>query len=685
MQDKDSQMSSAGDFRDPDLHQPRGGRKTVQKRTFTRWMNVFLQKCKPPIEVHDLFTDIQDGKILMGLLEELTSCKLLYRFRSSPHHIFRLNNIAKALAFLDDRHVKLLSIEASGIADGVPSVVLSLIWSIILHFQIKEVTAGLQRHLSSSLSSLSVSSSPSSDLSPLPTDTVGNFSSQTLPSKGRKPARGSRYHGKAIKTLLDWVQRCTSKFGVEVHDFGKSWRSGLAFLALIKSINPFLVDLRNSLSRKPGENMKEAFMIAHQSLGVPPLLEPEDVTCNSPDEKSIITYVSMFLGHYSATHEDQMSNTEMSVNIPEIPNFGSLESVSFGDTQADDPKVQALLKSLEKSNEQRLWKRWARRSSGGTRGAWVSEKPVGNHKGTSRHLSVFGPISPLAVGVGSQEIQSWIENSTSGPGYTKFRGDESHFSLSSEEGIYNLSVLDSDEEEAYSYILELNKEVFQSCGQQKHQVARVEEETEEEMMLNGQEVLHNSNREGQDFEDEAEVRAPSAGQMKARSSFREPVNNKCVLYESWKHKSVNDDNGKKKEWRQEKMENDRLVRSGFEAELSETGRPARGTRLFEQDETSEKGHDQRLVRGREDEESEDSETRVKTHPCEEKAPEIKYDTEPGADIGRLFSATCQSISDGGGALQSLAACCDVTPLELQVLLVLWILVYCCLVLPKMNF
>lgn len=65
------------------------------------------------------------------------------------------------------------------------------------------------------------------------------------------------------------------RFGVEVHDFGKSWRSGLAFLALIKSLDPVLVDLRKSLTKEPRENIEQAFSIAHQNLGIPPLLEPE--------------------------------------------------------------------------------------------------------------------------------------------------------------------------------------------------------------------------------------------------------------------------------------------------------------------------------------------------------------------------------------------------------------------------
>uniref|UniRef100_A0A8B9LA79 Calponin-homology (CH) domain-containing protein n=1 Tax=Astyanax mexicanus TaxID=7994 RepID=A0A8B9LA79_ASTMX len=51
-------------------------REMVQKRTFTRWMNLHLEKCNPPMEVKDLFRDIQDGRILMALLEELSGCRL---------------------------------------------------------------------------------------------------------------------------------------------------------------------------------------------------------------------------------------------------------------------------------------------------------------------------------------------------------------------------------------------------------------------------------------------------------------------------------------------------------------------------------------------------------------------------------------------------------------------------------
>ncbi|XP_039641830.1 interaptin [Perca fluviatilis] len=270
-------------------------RELVQKRTFTRWINLHLEKCDPPIEVHDLFQDIQDGHILMALLEELSGCKLLHRFKKSSHRIFRLNNIAKVLSFLEERNVKLVSIDAADVADGNSSIVLGLIWNIILFFQIKEVTGNIRSQFPSS-----------SSLSSIPTSSDSDTSYCSTPSDERPSASiAMREHSKAIKKLLQWVQKRTRKYSVAVQDFGKSWTSGLAFLAVIKSIDPSLVDMRKALLRTAKENLEDSFRIAHFSLGIPRLLEPEDVTINPPDEQSIMTYVSQFLEHFPGIEEPE--------------------------------------------------------------------------------------------------------------------------------------------------------------------------------------------------------------------------------------------------------------------------------------------------------------------------------------------------------------------------------------------
>ncbi|XP_062379755.1 calmin [Sardina pilchardus] len=272
-------------------------REMVQKRTFTRWINLHLEKCTPPMEVNDLFRDIQDGRILMALLEELSGCKLLQGFKQSSHRIFRLNNIAKVLTFLEERNVKLVSIDAADVADGNSSIVLGLIWNIILFFQIKELTGNIKNQFPSS-----------SSLSSIPTSSDSDASHSSTPSEERRCSVAMRDQGKAIKTLLQWVQRRTRRFGVAVNDFGKSWTSGLAFLAVIKSIDPSLVDMRRALLRTSKENLEEAFRTAHYSLGIARLLEPEDVSISPPDEQVIMTYVSQFLEHFPGMDEDDVSD-----------------------------------------------------------------------------------------------------------------------------------------------------------------------------------------------------------------------------------------------------------------------------------------------------------------------------------------------------------------------------------------
>lgn len=45
---------------------------------------------------------------------------------------------------------------------------------------------------------------------------------------------------------------------------------------------------------------------------------------------------------------------------------------------------------------------------------------------------------------------------------------------------------------------------------------------------------------------------------------------------------------------------------------------------------------------------------------------------------------CFRNREGGFTLETVAARCDITPLELQTLLALWIVIYCCFILHQMN-
>jgi len=65
------------------------------------------------------------------------------------------------------------------------------------------------------------------------------------------------------------------KFGVEVRDFGRSWRDGIAFSALIHGLRPELVDTSVLAQNSPRDNLELAFTTAEEHLGIPRLLDVE--------------------------------------------------------------------------------------------------------------------------------------------------------------------------------------------------------------------------------------------------------------------------------------------------------------------------------------------------------------------------------------------------------------------------
>ncbi|KAM4521617.1 nesprin-2a isoform 3-T4 [Odontesthes bonariensis] len=257
----------------------------IQKRTFTNWINAQLTKKCPPSFVSDLFSDFRDGSHLLDLLEVMSGQSMK---RQRGRGVFQQRaNIETALNFLKKKSIKLVNINIPDIIDGRPSIILGLIWTIILHCHIEELASALSfssRH--SSLDSLSSLDSWSS--SPVPASPV---------PAGRTSPLHRRFRISAKKALLMWVRDQCQKVHccVSVKDFKSSWRSGEAFLAILCSLRPQLVDLSLVQSRSNRENLEEAFHLAERELHIPRLLEPQDVDVKNPDEKSIMTYVAQFL------------------------------------------------------------------------------------------------------------------------------------------------------------------------------------------------------------------------------------------------------------------------------------------------------------------------------------------------------------------------------------------------------
>ncbi|KAK7133211.1 hypothetical protein R3I94_015172 [Phoxinus phoxinus] len=255
----------------------------IQKRTFTNWINAQLSKRSPPTAVQDLFSDLRDGTRLLDLLEVMSGQRMK---RERGHGVFQQRgNVETALNFLKNKSIKLVNINIPDIIEGKPSIILGLIWTIILHCHIEELASTLSYgSRSSSLDSLS-------SLDSFP----GSPGSSPVP-RGASPLH-NRFRLSAKKALLLWVRDQCQKVGcsASVRDFKSSWKSGEVFLAILCSLRPDLVDLSQAQTSSHLENLEKAFHLAEKELGIPRLLEPEDIDVSNPDEKSIMTYIAQFL------------------------------------------------------------------------------------------------------------------------------------------------------------------------------------------------------------------------------------------------------------------------------------------------------------------------------------------------------------------------------------------------------
>ncbi|PVV02629.1 hypothetical protein BB560_002908, partial [Smittium megazygosporum] len=215
-------------------------------------VNNHLRKKNSKIE--NILSDFSDGVFLIKLLESLYN-EHLGRYNYNPIlRVQKVENLNKALDYLKERGIYLTNIGAEDILDLNSKLTLGLVWMLILN------------------------------------SSIDGISNEGLSAKD---------------ALLVWCQRKTKGYkDVNIKDFTSSWQDGLAFCALIHKHRPDLLDYSKLDKNDPIYNTNLAFDIAEKYIGIPKLLEAEDICLvPKPDEKSIITYVAQYYHAFSSQNK----------------------------------------------------------------------------------------------------------------------------------------------------------------------------------------------------------------------------------------------------------------------------------------------------------------------------------------------------------------------------------------------
>ncbi|RKU48169.1 hypothetical protein DL546_009414 [Coniochaeta pulveracea] len=266
---------------------------TVQQKTFTKWLNTKIEARN--LEVVDLVKDLSDGVMLIHLLECLSN-ESLGRYAAKPKlRVQRFENANLALDFIKSRGIQMTNIGAEDVVDGNRKIILGLIWTLILRFTINDIN-----------------------------------------EEGMTAKEG----------LLLWCQRKTACYDeVDVRDFSQSWNDGLAFCALLDIHRPDLIDYDALDKSDHRGNMQMAFDIAHKEIGIPKLLDVEDV-CDvaKPDERSLMTYIAYWFHAFSQMEKVENAGRRVEKFVNNMQGAWEMQS-------AYERRMAALLKNLREQIE----------------------------------------------------------------------------------------------------------------------------------------------------------------------------------------------------------------------------------------------------------------------------------------------------------------------------------------------
>ena len=233
--------------------QAEAARERMQDKSFKAWINMHISKDK--LKVEDLTTDFGDGIKLIKLVENISDETLGKYHKNPAMSIQKIENINLPIKYINS-FVASIGIKntysAENIIDQDKQFILGMVWTLILRFSINECSEG--------------------DMT-------------------------------AKEGLLQWAKKKVSEGSngtVDVTNFHTSWQNGMAFNALINAFRPDLLKFEELKATNKLDNLNQAFDTAETHLGIHKILDSEDMVTMRPDEKSVMTYISLFWKEFAA-------------------------------------------------------------------------------------------------------------------------------------------------------------------------------------------------------------------------------------------------------------------------------------------------------------------------------------------------------------------------------------------------
>ncbi len=154
----------------------------------------------------------------------------------------------------------------------------------------------------------------------------------------------------AKEGLLLWCQRKTAAYAplVDVRDFSASFRSGLALCALLHRHRPDLLDWDALPHGDAHACTRLAFALAAEHLGIPRLLDVEDLCGTArPDEKSVMTYVAQYFHAFNSMEQAEAVSRRVAA-------FVDVVQAAWAMQNEYEHRAQALVDAMRE--RERSWK-----------------------------------------------------------------------------------------------------------------------------------------------------------------------------------------------------------------------------------------------------------------------------------------------------------------------------------------